>query len=263
MPANGAEWTTGASAGIRAILFDLGETLLDTGGIEPDFEEWDRRDFGAVHAYLEETSLKLPPWETFYQVMSRLLNGEWEQARLSQRGVNISDILRDGFSELGIPLAEVEMGQCLRRHYRWCDESAILYPDVLPALTAFRRQGLRLGLISNTIWPACCHDETLARLGVRDLLDVRLYSADVGYQKPHAAIFRLALNALGVNPRQAVFVGDRLASDVAGAQRMGMKGVLRIVPYRREKGTAIVPDVCITTLAELLETLERSDVETL
>jgi len=242
---------------MRAVLFDLGETLLDAGGIDPDFGEWDRRDFGAVYAYLEESRLKLPAWEAFYQVMSRRLNEEWEKSRTSQRGIDISDILRDGFAELGIPLAEVEMGQCLRRHYQWCDDSALLYPDVLPTLTALRNQGLRLGLISNTIWPGWCHDETLERLDVRDLLEARIYSADVGYQKPHPAIFWQALQMLGVNPSQAVFVGDRLASDIAGAQRVGMKGILREVPYRREEDRAIVPDARITTLAELPEVLTR------
>ena len=69
----------------RAVLFDLGETLLDTGGIEPDLGEWDRRDFGAVYSYLQATRIPLPPWEAFYRAMSRRLNEEWRAAQPSRR----------------------------------------------------------------------------------------------------------------------------------------------------------------------------------
>jgi len=84
---------------------------------------------------------------------------------------------------------------------------------------------------------------------------VRLYSADCDFQKPHPAIFREALRRLGGEAEEAAFVGDRLVNDVAGAQGVGMKGILRVVPYRVEQEAHIQPDARIHSLDELPETL--------
>jgi putative hydrolase of the HAD superfamily len=239
----------------RAVLFDLGETLLDTGGINPDFAEWDRHCFGAVYAYLSTLGRSLPPWETFLRMASDRLNQQWDEARQFHRAVHIGPILWQTLAELNVHLSPPEAAECLQRHYSWCDETARLYPEVLGVLRSLCMQGIKLGLISNTIWPTECHEPTLARLGLQDWLDVRLYSADAGYQKPHPAIFREALRRLGIPAEEAAFVGDRLATDVAGAQSVGMKGVLRLAPYRIEEDAHIQPDACIHSLDELPQVL--------
>jgi putative hydrolase of the HAD superfamily len=241
----------------RAVLFDLGETLLDTSGINPDFAEWDRRCFGAAYDYLRELGQPLPPRESFLQMTSGRLNQRWEEARRSGLAVHIGHLLDETLAELGIHLSSAEAAECLRRHYQWCDDTAQLYPEALSALDSLHMQGLKLGLISNTIWPAGCHDPTLERLGLRDRFAVRLYSADFGHQKPHPAIFRYALEQLGVQPSEAAFVGDRLIFDVAGAQGVGMKGILRVLPYRVEEDAGIQPDARIRSLEELPGVLTR------
>jgi HAD superfamily hydrolase (TIGR01662 family) len=241
----------------RAVLFDLGETLLDMSGINPDLVEWDRHCFGAAYDYLHELGQSLPPFEAFLPMVSGRLNQRWEEARQTNLAIHVGVILGEILTELGIHLSSVEAAECLRRHYRWCDETAVLYPEVLDTLRYLRAQGLKLGLISNSIWPAECHDPTLARLGVRDLLAVRLYTADAGYQKPHPAIFQEALRRLGVRADEAAFVGDRLTSDVGGAQSVGMKGILRVLPYRVEEDARTQPDACVHSLAELPEALTK------
>ena len=60
---------------------------------------------------------------------------------------------------------------------------------------------------------------------------------------------------VGVAPECAPYVGHRLRADVAGAQGVGMKGVLIEVPHRTEHDPAIVPDARIGELPELLEIL--------
>jgi putative hydrolase of the HAD superfamily len=51
---------------------------------------------------------------------------------------------------------------------------------------------------------------------------VAVFSSEVGWRKPHPAIFERALDALGVAAGEALFVGDKLATDVAGAAALGM-----------------------------------------
>ncbi|HEX3055851.1 MAG TPA: HAD-IA family hydrolase, partial [Gaiellaceae bacterium] len=51
---------------------------------------------------------------------------------------------------------------------------------------------------------------------------------EVGWRKPHPAIFERALDALGVEPSATLFVGDTLATDVAGAAALGMRTCLAL-----------------------------------
>jgi len=242
---------------LRAVLFDLGETLLDVGGATPDYAAQGRRDLREVYDYVRERGYPVPPWEAFYDTLSGLLFAQWRARQREGRALDVAAVLREGMGALGLALTPDELAECLRRHFRSSDESAMLHPDALPTLCELRAAGWTLGLISNSIWPATCHDATLARLGIRDLFAVRLYSADAGYQKPHPAIFQQALAALRLTPAEAVYVGDRLDADIAGAHAVGMRGILRVVPYRVEASAEIIPDARIETLAELPALLAR------
>jgi putative hydrolase of the HAD superfamily len=59
-------------------------------------------------------------------------------------------------------------------------------------------------------------------MGIAQRLDVAVFSSEVGWRKPHPAIFARALEAVGVEPGQTLFVGDTLATDIAGASALGM-----------------------------------------
>ena len=67
--------------------------------------------------------------------------------------------------------------------------------------------------------------ELFAEIGLLERLDAIALSAEVGKRKPHALIFESALAQAGVEPGEAVMVGDRLREDVAGAQALGMATV--------------------------------------
>ena len=124
-------------------------------------------------------------------------------------------------------------------------------------LAGLHAAGLRLGVISNTLQPGRCMDRALARRGLLEYFDTRTYSSDEGVAKPHPAIFRAALSAMGVPPGSALHVGDRLLADVAGAQSVGMRAVLIRVAQRPEADRSIVPEACIDELSELPEALAR------
>ena len=98
-------------------------------------------------------------------------------------------------------------------------------------------------------------DEGLIKRGIFDFFETRVYSSDQGVAKPHPDIFRTALRAFGVDPEQAVYVGDRLEADIAGAHSVGMHGVLIVVPHRPEGTSDIRPDARIDNLIELLDVL--------
>jgi putative hydrolase of the HAD superfamily len=99
-----------------------------------------------------------------------------------------------------------------------------LYPEVRKTLARLRADGARLVVVSN--WDVSLHD-VLARTGLAPLVDGAVISAEVGVAKPDPAIFARALVvAGGVQPGEALHVGDSLEADVAGAKAAGIEPVL-------------------------------------
>jgi epoxide hydrolase-like predicted phosphatase len=100
---------------------------------------------------------------------------------------------------------------------------ADLRPDeeMIDAVRAARRGGVRTGLVSNSWGSPGMYDPAL----LDSLFDAVVISGDVGLHKPQPEIYRLACERLGVDPADAVFVDD-LRENIAGAEAVGMVGVL-------------------------------------
>jgi putative hydrolase of the HAD superfamily len=100
--------------------------------------------------------------------------------------------------------------------------SLVPMEGAVETLDGLRAAGLRLGLISNCssevgeLW----EDSPFA-----GRFDAVVLSADVGLKKPDPRIFRLALDRLGVEPGEAVFVGDGEADELPGAEAVGMRAI--------------------------------------
>jgi putative hydrolase of the HAD superfamily len=119
-----------------------------------------------------------------------------------------------------------------------------LYPDVLPMLGELRAGGVAVGIISD--WGSNL-ESILASLGIERYLDFTLASGATGLAKPDPALFRLAATRVGVDPGDALMVGDSYRADVLGARAAGMDGLLL-----DRAGDATVDDVrIIRSLAEL------------
>jgi putative hydrolase of the HAD superfamily len=89
----------------------------------------------------------------------------------------------------------------------------------------------------------------LERDGLGHLLDVRLYTCELEYMKPHPDAFARILDAVGVDAERAVYVGDRLFDDIFGAQRAGMRAIHRPNPH--VPAHEAVPDATIERLSEI------------
>jgi putative hydrolase of the HAD superfamily len=83
-------------------------------------------------------------------------------------------------------------------------------------------------------------------------------SHSIGWQKPHQAIFRRALDLSGVPAPEAVMVGDRMVQDVWGAKRLGMRAIWRRpLAGAPQEPVEVEPDAVIDDLTELPAVLER------
>lgn len=126
-------------------------------------------------------------------------------------------------------------------------------PDAVSTLRRLRDAGVGIAVVCNCLSGAAARDE-LRRDGLLDLLDVALFSDEVGMRKPGTGILRLALEALGHGPDSAWFVGDRIDRDILAARRLDV-GRAILIATRAGAGTPIRgvhPDHHITALREIL-----------
>ena len=148
----------------------------------------------------------------------------------------------------------LDVADALRAYHDAWNVTVVHDPAAVPVLTALRERGIRTGLLSNTHWPRELHERWLAEAGLLELLDVRLYTSDMGHMKPHPEAFRALLSAVGVPGERAVFVGDRLRDDVSGAQAVGMRTIH--MTGRPVEDWDVVPDAQLVTLDGLVELVD-------
>jgi putative hydrolase of the HAD superfamily len=98
-----------------------------------------------------------------------------------------------------------------------------LFEDTVPALELLREQGYRLAVLSN--WDYSLH-RILRNLGIYNYFEKVFASLEEGPEKPDPALFHLVLQALGVDPEEALHVGDNPVDDFQGARGVGMRAAI-------------------------------------
>jgi putative hydrolase of the HAD superfamily len=151
--------------------------------------------------------------------------------------------------------------EMLAAFHEWWEPHTYLDPDVPDVFAGLKQRGIRIGVLSNTIWPRDVHEEIFRRDGILHEIDGAVYTSDIEWTKPHPEAFRAALDAVGVTePARAVFVGDRPFDDIHGAKSVGMRAVLvphSDIPAEQIGHTEGEPDAVIQRLAELLDIIDR------
>jgi putative hydrolase of the HAD superfamily len=230
---------------IRAVLFDWGNTL-SAWEFDPElFAEGHVRGLAAV-------GRSAPSRESFAEaygehVLPRLLGPtEDEIDYTAEVAALLASLGVEADGEAAVRFVEAE-------HRVWRPAHR-LEPDVLDLLDRLRGRGLKVGLVSNVFDPPALMRGLFAELGLLERLDALALSTEVGKRKPHPAIFRSALEQAGVQPDEAVMVGDRLLEDVAGAQSLGLATVQATWFRHDDSGTA-TPDAVATAPADVLRWL--------
>jgi putative hydrolase of the HAD superfamily len=238
----------------RAVIFDLGSTLVDW----PDWDEDAPRRWALTYDHLVRT-VSRPDWparEAFAATMRAAELAHWQRVEREWWSGPPSGLLTDGFHRLGLHVHERELLMALEGYARAVDGWAVVYPDACETLALLRRRGYRLGLLSNTWWAADWHNADLATHGLAHLLDEVVYTSDLPHSKPHPSVFADVAGRLGVEPAACVMIGDRPIDDISGALRAGMRAVWKTNGHPRPKPDDIHPTATVTHLAELPALLE-------
>ena len=127
-----------------------------------------------------------------------------------------------------------------------------LFDDTLPTLVELRKSGYLLGLLSNVNLDL---EPLLHELGIQPYIDVSITSKEAGAQKPDPPIFLAALDRLGLQPYEALHVGDQYQSDVLGAKGVGITPVLLDREGRQEGQMDCVRITGLDQVMVILETL--------
>jgi HAD superfamily hydrolase (TIGR01509 family) len=124
-------------------------------------------------------------------------------------------------------------------------------------LDSLRSRGIKTGLVA-TSWPdpARLLRADVESFGLTEQFDVIVFSEEVGFRKPQPEIFLFALAQLGVDPENAMFVGDRLDTDVQGAAQVGMATV-QALWFRADDTPGIEPDFMAFTPMDVLNAVRR------
>lgn len=228
---------------IRFAYFDCGGTLLR---VRPSVGEIYSERAAALGFCVDADLLN----ERFLEA--------WEASRRRSRERQFScsdEILRAEWLQIvlhtfGETIPREDLGQVFEDLYEYfvAPSAWTLDPGIRPMLEVLRGRGIGLGILSN--WDSRLK-ATLGKLGLLDLFDQLVVSNEVGFEKPHAAIFEEAIEKSGCDPDNILHVGDSLEADILPAVELGLTAIWVKPPGPRGEPPEGVH--CCDTLTELVE----------
>ncbi|PRY63367.1 putative hydrolase of the HAD superfamily [Knoellia remsis] len=243
---------------VAAVIFDWGGTLTPWHDVDLP-EQW--RVFAReVHGIpVDSPEVSEVDLERAHELAETILAAEsdaWKRGREDHSSASIEQIL----DAAGVDAEDDRHHLALAAYQGFWEPHTHTDPQVRPLWEGLRERGIRVGVLSNTIWSREYHREIFARDGVLDLIDGDVYSSEIHCVKPHPDAFRLACEAVGVAPREAVYVGDRIFEDVHGPQQIGMRAIWvphSDIPAAQRVEVTAEPDARAQELLDILDIVDR------
>ncbi|WP_268760157.1 HAD family hydrolase [Bacillus sp. FJAT-28004] len=189
----------------KAVFFDLFETLVT------EFTDGKR----TINRSTNDSTLFGMNHEDFKKEW-----GNRQEARMTGQFVNFIEVMRNILEKRNLPYNE----QIVEHLYRTRIEEKkapflTIQPAVIAMLEQLQSKHIKIGLISN------CTEEEVQQWQASELapyFDDAIFSFKVGLAKPDIRIYQLACERMGVDPGNAVFVGDGGSSELDGAYNAGL-----------------------------------------
>jgi len=227
---------------VKTVLLDFAGTIVDG--------EFDRRCARRRVARFLRAQGYLVSDTEYTQAMKKALESV-KAGWATLRETTSEELHSKTLNALGIPttpslIGEIELLE--QACYTWRIE------DDTRALLEQLKASFKLGLVSNSMSES--PRLVLREASLDHLFSVVVLSRDIGYRKPHSKIFNEALRRLGSLPKDSVYVGDNINTDILGAKKVGMKTVLvQRDPTIKDRGST--PDATVSNLKLLPRTLPR------
>jgi len=202
---------------IKAVLFDLGETLLDFGKINPGrlFRQGARLSYDFLKSCGQPVgNFQYYRWRNLLALRIRHL-----LSNITKNDFNSLALLRGIGIKKGIRLDGQKWRQFAWLWYEPLSKVATTEPKIKETLTALKNSGLKLGIVSNTFVNGCSLEKHLEQIGILDFFTVRLYSYEFDFRKPDTRIFKVAAEKIGEVSENILYVGDRIDKDIRPANQ--------------------------------------------
>ena len=210
---------------IKAVLFDLGETLLDFGRIKATrlFRQGARLSYD----YLKSSGQPVVNFECYCWVNLLILRIRHLISRIQKKDFDSLTLLRTVGTRVGVRFDDEQW-----RHFAWLwyeplSKIATTEPTIKDTLISLKGLGLKLGILSNTFVNADSLEKQLKQLGLLDFFSVRMYSYQFDFRKPDLRIFEIAAGRLDEPAEKILYIGDRIDMDIKPALKIGFKPVLK------------------------------------
>ena len=241
---------------MKAVLFDLGHTLIDY------HNDWRGPERRAVETVSKEVCNHLDNGLSTDEVSKHLfaLLEAGRAIKLSKQiEIPLVQVLEDCFSRFKVKDAKL-MDFGLESFYGVLLEGREIVPGTEEMLHTIKRMGYGIGLVSDVAWglPSYFPLKDMRFYGLDDYFDDMVFSTDVGLRKPNPKIFEIALQNLGSSPEESIFVGNNLQADIKGALDVGMTAVLRRSNFYSHDDS-IVPSAKISDWNEFLSLLRGTN----
>jgi HAD superfamily hydrolase (TIGR01549 family) len=243
---------------IQAVLFDLGDTILNFGQVSTT------KAFLAgarlSHAFLQERH-QPAAWFPWYFARNLLrLRIKYFVSDFTHRDFNSLDVLQAVGARQGVVLTPDQWEEFAWRWYEPLSRCAQVEPDLRQTLAALRDRGLKLAIVSNTFVSRASLEKHLGQLSLLEFFPVQLYSYEYHFRKPSTELLRIAADKVGVGLASSVFVGDRIDNDIVPALASGMHAVLKDAYTNAGKATPSGAHKIrlLSELPSLIEQLDRA-----
>jgi putative hydrolase of the HAD superfamily len=231
---------------LEAVFFDWGDTLMEW--------RWDEELLSAGHRAglraIGRDDVELT--EHFRERYQPLF---WAPGTIEE--LEYPGLVRQLLGDFGVEVDDDLLERFLEaEHAAWAPARA-LGSTTHALLESLRARGLKLGVVSNAFDPPRLLHGDLADAGITERVDFAVFSSEVGKRKPHPAIFERALDALRVEPENALFVGDRLYEDMRGAGEVGMTTAQALWFRADDNPDGAEPDFMAFTQMDILNIADR------
>jgi putative hydrolase of the HAD superfamily len=210
---------------IKAVLFDLGETLLNFGKFSAT--RLFRQGARLSHDFLKSCGQPTGNFEYYCWRNLIALRIRHSISTITGNDFNSSALLRRIGTKKGISLDARQWQQFAWLWYEPLRRIAATEPNIKETLAALKKLGLKLGIVSNTFVNAHSLEKHLKQVGILEFFQTRVYSYEFDFRKPDVRIFKIAAERIGEAAESILYLGDRIDKDIKPALKIGMQPVLK------------------------------------
>lgn len=246
------------TAKIKAILFDLGDTLIHgnfTAGQTASV--WEEIYARLINPQADPAIPSLAQIRSAWQIhVQSAMARVWKEK--TEQELEFLPMIQRAFEAAGLERASdplfLREVVTLEHHLLYTTVVEVA-PLAISTLKELKQRGYRLGLVSNFCNLPEVAYANIAEVGLLQYFDRTLLSCEFGWRKPAPSIYQAMCDMLEVEAAGCLFIGDRLIEDVQGPQRAGMQAAQFTLFRQEEPVPAIQPNAVLSNFDELLELL--------